>query len=134
MRKMILWMMSILVVGVLVACGGEDSSDPADELLALEVDFIVPEQVEVGETVELLAEVTYGEDLEKDAVVRFEVWEQEDEERENSVMLEAENNGDGTYTAEYTFEEEGIYEMYAHTDAHNLHTMPKKQIIVGDAE
>lgn len=134
MRKMILWMMSILVVGVLVACGGEDSSDPADELLALEVDFIVPEQVEVGETVELLAEVTYGEDLEKDAVVRFEVWEQEDEERENSVMLEAENNGDGTYTAEYTFGEEGIYEMYAHTDAHNLHTMPKKQIIVGDAE
>ena len=134
MRKMILWMMSILVVGVLVACGGEDSSDPADELLALEVDFIVPEQVEVGETVELLAEVTYGEDLEKDAVVRFEVWEQEDEERENSVMLEAENNGDGTYTAEYTFEEEGIYEMYAHTDAHNLHTMPKKQMIVGDAE
>lgn len=134
MRKMILWMMSILVVGVLAACGGEDSSDPADELLALEVDFIVPEQVEVGETVELLAEVTYGEDLEKDAVVRFEVWEQEDEERENSVMLEAENNRDGTYTAEYTFEEEGIYEMYAHTDAHNLHTMPKKQIIVGDAE
>lgn len=134
MRKMILWMMSILVVGVLAACGGEDSSDPADELLALEVDFIVPEQVEVGETVELLAEVTYGEDLEKDAVVRFEVWEQEDEERENSVMLEAENNRDGTYTAEYTFEEEGIYEMYAHTDAHNLHTMPKKQIIVGDSE
>ena len=126
--------MSILVVVVLSACGGDESSDPADELLALEVDFIVPEQVDVGETVELLAEVTYGEELETDAVVRFEIWEQEDEERENSVMLEAENNGDGTYTAEYTFEEEGIYEMYAHTDANNLHTMPKKQIIVGDSE
>ncbi len=131
---MIFFIMSILVVVVLSACGGDESSDPADELLALEVDFIVPEQVDVGETVELLAEVTYGEELETDAVVRFEIWEQEDEERENSIMLEAENNGDGTYTAEHTFDQEGIYEMYAHTDANNLHTMPKKQIIVGDSE
>ena len=131
-----LMVMAILCLAIISACGGEssESSDPADELLALEVDFIVPEQVDVGETVELLAEVTYGEDLESDAVVRFEIWEAEDEERENSVMLDAENNGDGTYTAEYTFEEEGTYEMYAHTDAHNLHTMPKKQIIVGDSK
>ena len=136
MRKFSLILLAIITLLIVAACGDNDNSadDPADELLALEVDFIVPESVELGETVELKALVTYGDDIETDAVVKFEVWEAEDVDRENSVMIEAENNGDGSYTAEYTFEEETVYEMYAHTDAQNLHTMPKKEVKVGNAE
>src|SRR5699024_9778665 len=115
MRKLTFVLMAVFTLMVLAACGGEDNADQvdeSDELLALEVDFIVPESIEVGETIELLAEVTYGDEIETDAVVKFEVWETEDEERENSVTIEADNNGDGTYTADYTFEEETVYEMF----------------------
>lgn len=125
-------MMIIFTVAILSACG-DDTSNSSDELLMLEVEFIVPDSVEVGETAELKAEVTYGDELESDAEVKFEVWETEDEERENSVTFDANNNGDGTYTADFTFEKETVYEMYAHTDAHHIHTMPRKEVPVGNA-
>lgn len=127
LRKKILFVLAVLPVLLLVACGNGDKDE---ELLSLDVNFVVPEKVDVGETVELKAEVTYGDEAEKDAVVKFEVWETGDQD--NSEMLEATNNKDGTYTAEYTFEYDGNFEMYAHTDANHLHTMPKKEIIVGE--
>lgn len=102
-----------------------------EELYFLEVDFDVPETAEVGETVTLKATVTYGNKPVKDArQMDFEVWERG--KQDESIWLEGENQGDGTYTAEVTFEKDGIYEMYAHTTAHDLHTMPKKEIIVGE--
>ena len=125
MRKLTLWLMMAVVIGVLAACGGNDG---IDELVPLEVEFTVPESAEVGETVELHAFVTYGDEDVTDAKFVFEIWEVED--RENSVKIDGENHGDGSYTIEYVFEEPGTYEMYAHTDAHDLHTMPKKQVIV----
>lgn len=126
--KRFLTFVAIVSMFALVACGNDDGAD--DELLMIEVDFIVPEAVDVGETVELLAEVTYGDEKELDAEVKFEVWEKGDEE--NSDMLEATNNGDGTYTADYTFDRDGIFEMFAHTDAQHQHVMPKKEIVVGE--
>lgn len=128
MKRISFVIVTVLALTLLAACGG--GNEESDELVPLEVNFIVPESIDVGETVELKAEVMYGDDVEKDAVVKFEVWESGDEE--NSVMLEADNNGDGTYTANYTFEHDGVFEMYAHTDAQNLHTMPKKEVTVGE--
>ncbi len=61
--------------------------------------------------------------------VDFEIWEMCDQD--NSVHEQPTNNDDGTYTLEYAFEKDGIYEVYAHTTAHDMHTMPKKQIEVG---
>lgn len=130
MKRILLMSITVFALTVLAACGGNNNEE-SDELLSLDVNFIVPETVEVGDTVELKAEVTYGDEAETDAVVKFEVWETDDEE--NSDMLEAENHGDGTYTAEYTFEHDGIFEMYAHTDAQDLHTMPKKEVTVGES-
>jgi|SRR5699024_4949192 len=130
MKRVISIAMIVFAISVLAACGGENSNESSEELLSLDVEFIVPESVEAGETVELKAEVTYGDEAETDASVEFEVWETGDEE--NSDKLEAENHGDGTYTAEYTFDQDGVFEMYAHTDAQNLHTMPKKEIVVGE--
>ncbi len=129
MKKKISLFITILALVLLTACGGKDQGD-TDELLSLDVDFIVPEAIDAGETVELKADVTYGDEAEKDATVKFEVWETGDQE--NSDMIEAKNNGDGTYTAEYTFQHDGVFEMYAHTDAQNLHTMPKEEITVGE--
>lgn len=127
MRNLTLWIMMAIIIGLLTACGN-DGVDSLDELVPLEVEFTVPETAAVGETVELHAFVTYGDEDVTDARVVFEIWNVED--RENSVNIDAENHGDGSYTIEYIFEEPGTYEMYAHTDAHDLHTMPKKQVIV----
>lgn len=127
MRKFFTVIVFVALVGVITACGDNGSSD---ELTFLEVDFTHPETAKAGEPVELHAFVTYGDEDVTDATVVFEVWEIEDEEMENSVKVDGENNGDGSYTYDYVFDEPGTYEMYAHTDAHHQHVMPKKQIII----
>ncbi len=125
----------ILIIGLLAACGNQDQNEESDqatqELVPLEVEFIVPEKVGVGEEIQLKAVVTYGDEKVKDAdEVKFEYWESENQGE--STMVESKNNGDGTYTAEVTFDQDGVYEMYAHTTAKDMHTMPKKSITIGE--
>jgi len=133
-----IWITVITFAMVFVsACGGSDNQDTAqeeaDEPKILEVQFDLPETADVNETIELKATVTYGDELVEDAAeVIFEHWEQGNED--DSTMVEANNNEDGTYTAEVIFEEDGLYEIYAHTTARDMHTMPKKSVAIGDAE
>jgi hypothetical protein len=116
------------------ACNNEaeneiEEVDAFQELTVLQVEFLVPEVAKAGEKITLEAMVTYGEEKVTDAdEVIFEYWEEG--KQENSIMLDAHNNGDGTYTAEVVFEQNGIYEMYAHTTAKEMHTMPKKTITI----
>ena len=131
-----------LFVLVLAACSNGDQEETTDssndaneseELTALEVEVDIPEQVEVGETVELKALVTYGEEDVTDAEeMNFEYSKKGDQD--NSETVETTNNGDGSYTVEVTFEEEGVYEMFAHTTAKGQHNMPQASITVGDVE
>ncbi|MEK5441186.1 FixH family protein [Fredinandcohnia sp. FSL W7-1320] len=125
----------VLITGLLAACGNEDKNEEKDqmsqELVPLEVEFIVPEKAEAGEKVLLKAVVTYGEEKVKDAdEVKFEYWETGNQG--DSTMVESTNKNDGTYIAEVTFDHDGVYEMYAHTTAKDMHTMPKKSITVGE--
>lgn len=125
LRKILLIFSTIVLLVILAACGNND-----DELPFLEVDFIVPDSVDVDETIELKAIVTYGDESVTDAdEVVFEVWEKND--RDNGDMLDAINHEDGTYTVEVSFDHDGIFEMYAHTTARDMHTMPLKEIVVG---
>src|SRR5690625_3954707 len=132
MRKSILFMMLALVVALFTACSNnEDLVNDLEDLPALEVGFDVPETLDVGETLILEAVVTYGGEAVEDAdEVVFEVWEKG--KQDESDHLDSDNQGDGTYTAEVTFDEDGIYEMYAHTTARDLHTMPKREVVVGE--
>lgn len=124
-------MVAIALV-ILAACGNnDDTNNYLDGLVVLEVGFDVPETLEVGETLVLEAVVTYGDEIVDDAdEVVFEVWEKG--KQDESDRIDSKNNGDGTYTAEVTFDEDGIYEMYAHTTARAMHTMPKREVIVGE--
>lgn len=124
----------IVFVLLLTACGnGEEAevTEETDELVALEVEFNVPETAEPGETVELEAIVSYGDELVEDAdEVKFEYWLKGNED--NSSEIDGIHTEDGRYTAEVNFPEDGTYEIYAHTTARGLHTMPLKSIVVGD--
>src|SRR5690625_6623948 len=111
MRKIISILLMVFLVGVLAACGNDGENGEEEELFLLEVDFDIPEHAEVGESIELKATVTYGDELVTDAhEVVFEVWEKGDEQ--NSEMIDGENNEDGTYTADDRFEHDGRYEKY----------------------
>lgn len=132
MRKSILVILLTLLLITLAACGDQkDTNNNLDGLPTFEVEFEVPETLEVGDTLFLEAIVTYNDELVKDAdEVVFEVWEKG--KQDDSEHIDSDNNGDGTYTAEVIFDEDGIYEMYAHTTARGLHTMPKREVIVGE--
>ncbi|MDX8045871.1 FixH family protein [Gracilibacillus sp. S3-1-1] len=112
----------ISIILVLVGC--------RDEVKGITVDFTLPETANTGESVLLETTVTYGEDeLVTDAEeMTFEYWNTEDPD--NTVHVDATNHHDGTYSAEVTFTEPGTFEIYAHTTARSMHSMPKKSITV----
>lgn len=127
----IAWIAAILMV--LSACGEDNVNEELPELPELKVDFELPEFADVGDTIELTATVTYGNEPVKDAdEVNFEYWENDDQD--NSITIDSTNHKDGTYTAEVTFENDAVYSIYAHTTARALHTMPKRSMIVGDPD
>lgn len=134
MKRIVFLLILILLMAMLVACGNEDKNEKnqeTEEVKSLNVDFEFPEKTEAGETVELKATVTYGDEKVTDATeMEFEYWKKGN--KDNSTMVESTNNEDGTYTAEVTFDADGVYEMFAHTSAKAVHTMPKKSITVGD--
>lgn len=136
------WMISFLAVPMLLAgCNSnleksevETNEEPVDvSELEVKVDILTPDQVKVGEPVELAAHVTQNNENVEDAdSVQFEVWESG--KREDGKMIDAEHAGDGVYKAEFTFNHDGVYYMYAHTTARGLHVMPKKQIVAGNPD
>lgn len=132
MKRISIIISFLLLIGVLAACGNNDEENLNEELPTLDVGFDVPETIDLGETINLEAHVTYDDEPEEEAEVVFEIWKLGHED--DSEMLDGKNEGGGDYTLDYTFEDEAVYEMYAHTDAQGLHTMPKKQIVIGDAE
>ncbi|GIO24663.1 FixH family protein [Oceanobacillus sp. J11TS1] len=138
MKKKILFIL-IACIAVLTACSNNEADTAKEgdtnlpELAALEVNFDVPEHVEVGETIDLTAHVSFdGEPVEDAHEVLFEVWTQG--HSDDSVEVEGVHQENGTYTASFTFDEEAVYEMYAHTTAKEQHAMPLETVIVGDAE
>lgn len=133
MRKVLTLLTVVLLATFLVACG-DDEVDQDDELLMLEVDFEPEATANVGDTVELVATVTYGDEHVTDAdEMEFEYWigdGEEDPDERDSTFVDATNNDDGTYSIEVTFDEPGEYWIYAHTTARGLHTMPLRSITV----
>jgi len=129
MKRIVWFSLVVFSLLFLAACGASDDNEEitADDLKMLEVDFELPETASVGDTVELQATVTYGDEVVEDAdEMVFEVWLEDNED--DSENFEGVHQGDGVYTAETTFEEAGTYEAYAHTTARELHTMPLKSI------
>ncbi|MDE0583495.1 MULTISPECIES: FixH family protein [Planococcus] len=128
------WIVLVLVMLLLAACGEEDSSAGTGELpQQVEVEFNTEETAEPGEEVRLSATVTQGTEAVEDAdEVVFEVWQSG--ARENSEMLEASHTQDGVYEHSWTVEEEGLYFIQAHTTARRMHVMPKMELTVGDPD
>ncbi|QAS51915.1 FixH family protein [Halobacillus litoralis] len=133
----------IIISMTLAACGsddGENNTSNADEQDTQNNE--VPETPEVmvsfdhqplpvGEETTIKAKVTQGDEPVPDAeYVKFEIWNKGDSQ-DSSQTIEAEHTDDGVYEITHTFDEAGSYQVIAHTQVDDLHTMPKSEVKVG---
>lgn len=112
--------------------GHENHASQKDKKVApLTVDLTVPKQVEKDKVTEIKALVKHGNDKVNDAdEVMFEIIK--DGDTKNSVKEKVKDAKDGIYTLKYTFKEDGKYNIISHVTAHNQHTMPNKDITIGE--
>ena len=131
-------LVALIITGlVIAACGTEEEvthSDHQNEMMQeVIVEIQTAKELPVGEEVILSARVTQGDEAVNDADhVEFEVWESG--LREDSIMIDGVLTEDGVYEAPFTFEHDGVYYMFAHTTARDLHVMPKQELIVGNPD
>ncbi|MBW8348278.1 FixH family protein [Bacillus sp. IITD106] len=120
-----------MLVLMLAACNSSNNNSTEDDIpKMLEVVLEVPDNADVGEDVPLKATVTQGDEKVSDAdEVVFEVWE--DGKKDDSEMIDAVNNKDGTYEAKKAFDRDGVFTVQVHVTARGLHTMPKESVTVG---
>ena len=135
MKKLFLTLVMAAVLAV--GCGAEegevDTLDSGVVPVEIIVEVLTPEKLNVGEATTLEVKVTQGGEVVNDAdSVQFEVWESG--LRDEGTMIDGEFTKDGVYTAQYTFDHDGVYYMYAHTTARGMHVMPKQQFIVGNPD
>lgn len=130
------WLTAAMAALLMVGCNGEKDVETNDSNVSMhivEVEILTAEQVNVNEPLLLEAQVTQGGEFVNDADdVTFEVWESG--LREQGQMLLGELTEDGKYSVEHTFAHDGVYYVYAHTNARGLHIMPKQQIIAGNPD
>ena len=130
------WFLSLLAVpALLVGCNEEIDTNEAGSAMPqpVEVTILTEERLPVGEKVKLSAQVKQGDEFVEDAEeVKFEVWESG--LREAGVMLEGVLTKEGTYEVDFTFDQDGVYYMFAHTTARGMHEMPKIELIVGNPD
>lgn len=132
MKRKIGLFLFIVVLGLLAACTKkEEPITEIDEIEPLAVELTVTEAVEIGETIDMKALVTIGDEKIEDAdEVVYEVWEEG--KKTESEMIDAINEKEGIYTAETSFAHAGLFHIQVHVTARAQHTMPVKTVTVGD--
>ncbi|OLO40577.1 hypothetical protein BTR23_06210 [Alkalihalophilus pseudofirmus] len=142
MRKKLSVISTVLLLGFLTACGqsGDEGQTEGttgaceNPLVPIEVDFTwTPDTLESGQSHLFSAHVTHdGFDVEEAEDVKFEIWEHANPDYHH--MLETENQGEGLYTLDWTFQEDGVYYAYYHVTACSMHRMEKEMLVVGDVD
>lgn len=137
MKKRYLGAGAVLMTVLLTACGQGDvetNASEADEeivVLPIVVDLTVPETGEIDEAIQLSTTVTYDEKKVDDAdEVEYEIWEEG--KKENSWMVQSNQSSNGIYDGEATFDHDGVYHVQVHVTARDMHTMPLKEITIGE--
>ena len=128
MMKRVLFIL-LAVTAIMAGCGKEDTKEEEiPKLLEVELS-LTPDKSEVNQSITFDAMVSLGNEAVADAdEVKFEIWRSKDEHHE---MIAAKHIKDGSYKIEKSFDQEGTYYVYAHVTARGMHSMPKKEFIVG---
>ncbi|XXM73969.1 FixH family protein [Lysinibacillus sphaericus] len=136
MKKTLLTLTLGILALFISACGNSSGEEPAEKdnnMEPIEAKLDVPEKISKGESAALSTKVTQGDENVDDAdEVKYEIWK--NGHKDESEMIEVEKKKDGVYTAEKTFDEDGIYTVQVHVTARDMHTMPKAELAVGSIE
>lgn len=134
MKKIKLLSLLILALLVVSACGTKDNQNQAEKELPEFVEVkltVTPEHGQANEPIIFEAKVTQGEENVEDAdEVKFEIWRANDV---NHDKVKIEHAEDGIYRLEKSFAQEGTYYIISHVTARDMHTMPKKEFVIGTA-
>ena len=134
MKRKLGLFLTVFMLATMAACGKAEDTVKGDDTglpLPLDVELAVTEKVEVDGTVEMSAVVTQGEDKVDDAdEVVFEIWEEG--KKDASEKIESTNDKEGLYSAETSFDHDGLFHIQVHVSARGLHTMPTKEVTVGN--
>ncbi|WP_077624808.1 FixH family protein [Sediminibacillus massiliensis] len=128
---------TLLLLAFATACGqseNQDSNTGEEAVPApIEVELEAPGSLDVDENAEFRATVTQdGESVDDASEVEFEFWAEGS--KDDSEMIEATHEGEGVYIVENSFEEAATYMVQSHVTAHEMHVMPKQEVIVGEQE
>ena len=137
MKKFLLFILLLILMSACSESNDEnntsaqnDQTNAAAELPEVEVEF-EHEPIPINKETTLKAKVTQGDEPVPDAeYVEFEIWNSQ-EGQDASEKIEAEHVESGTYEIQYTFNKEGTYQVITHTQVDDLHTMPQKEVTVG---
>ncbi|WP_153730780.1 FixH family protein [Sporosarcina obsidiansis] len=134
MKRFVILTMGLAMLAVLAACGKEEEVSTEAELPEpIEVELTVPDHANVNEPVTLSALVTQGDEKVEDAnEVEYEIWEEG--KKDESILLASTNDKEGIYSAETTFEHDGVFHVQVHVTARTMHVMPEKQIQIGEVK
>jgi hypothetical protein len=131
--KLLIILTLIAIAVIFAACSNKQNENhPGDEVPEMvEVQInIGSENPQAGSETVIEAVVTQGDEKVEDAdEVLFEVWKDGQEEHEE---IEGHHEGDGVYSISKSFDKPGNYYVIAHVTARDMHTMPKKEFVVGD--
>lgn len=117
------WLATALI-GMLVLLSACASEEPID-LNAVEAKLATnPEMVTAGSQVELTATVT-GMEISNKAKVTLDA-----RIGEEPVLFDAVNEGDGVFTASFTFPEPGVVAVYIHLYVDDIHLTKKQEVEV----
>lgn len=134
MKRLVLVVVIGLVMGIVTACGKEDDHEviaEPPELEQISVELTVTNEVDVDETVHMSSLVKIGDRKIDDAdEVVYEIWEEG--KKDESVTIDSVNEGEGIYTAETSFDEDGLFHIQVHATAEMQHSMPIETVTVGD--
>lgn len=125
----------------IVGCGTQNHVEEnpsavacANTLIPIEVDFSwEPTEINSGDNITFTALVTHDDITVSEAnEVKFEIWEHSNPEYH--FMEVAKNAGDGYYSLDWTFHTDGVYYVYYHVTACDMHRMEKDMVVVGDVD
>ena len=110
----------LLIVLLLAGCSAQ-----ANESLEVSIEAS-PTQVEAFEPVTIISTISFnGEPVTKNAEIEFEFI---NSNGQSIGTVNPNNNEDGTYSIETSFDGTGTYKIIAHVDYEELHEMPEVEV------
>lgn len=129
MRKLITMLTFSSII--LSACAQEEKQQDDAVPQLLEVAIKTEDSIQVNQETIIKAVVTQGKNKVTNAdEVKFEISKAGDDQHE---MIQGNHQKDGVYSIQKTFKDGGQYYIVAHVTANRMHNMPRKEILVGDA-